>query len=163
MKNQLQRRRLLIRLNERFGISTIFDWRLFMRTRQQRQLKQLQTGFTLIELIIVIVIIGILAAVAIPKYQSLTDDARVGVALGVAGAVASASSINYARRAGSNTTGKAVASCTDTNLSNLVAIPTNYSIKGGTLNTDGTTGDCYIQYDSTNLTGTTTFQAYGSN
>jgi MSHA pilin protein MshA len=56
-----------------------------------------QKGFTLIELIITIVIIGVLAAVAIPKFQSLTGDAEKGVAAGVGAALASATSVNYAR------------------------------------------------------------------
>jgi len=56
-----------------------------------------QKGFTLIELIITIVIIGVLAAVAIPKFQDLTNDADKGVGAGVAAALASATSVNYGR------------------------------------------------------------------
>jgi len=53
------------------------------------------TGFTLIELIIVIAVLAILAAVAIPKYINLTKEAKLATAEGFAGALTSASSLNY--------------------------------------------------------------------
>ncbi len=46
-------------------------------------------GFTLIELVIVIVILGILAAVAIPKFTDLTDEAKISSEQGTVGAVRS--------------------------------------------------------------------------
>lgn len=50
----------------------------------------LSNGFTLIELIFVIVIIGVLSAVAIPKFQNLTDNSKISSELATAASVQSA-------------------------------------------------------------------------
>jgi prepilin-type N-terminal cleavage/methylation domain-containing protein len=57
--------------------------------------KNLQKGFTLIELVVVIVILGILAAVALPKFVDLTNEALGASTQGVAGALSSSAAINY--------------------------------------------------------------------
>lgn len=58
-----------------------------------------QGGFTLIELVIVIVILGILAAVAIPKYEDMREEARTAALKGQLGSIRSAVAIQYARNA----------------------------------------------------------------
>ena len=58
-----------------------------------------QGGFTLIELVIIIVVLGILAAVAIPKYQDLTSEAKEASARAALGGIRSGITIFYANEA----------------------------------------------------------------
>ena len=58
-----------------------------------------QGGFTLIELVIIIVVLGILAAVAIPKYQNITSEAKEASCRAALGGLRSGITIYYANQA----------------------------------------------------------------
>ena len=128
-----------------------------------------QKGFTLIELIITIVIIGVLAAVAIPKFLDLTTDAEKGVAAGVAGAIASGTSVNYAKSkvpgAVAGTDYQTIANCTDLTgavLAALADVPAGYTVAGTTAlpATGVATAGCSVTKTGTTIS--VPFNAYGA-
>ncbi len=63
-----------------------------------------QKGFTLIELVIVLILLGILAAVAVPKFMNLQEEAKKSGVKGALASVRSAINIYYAN---ANLKGKA--------------------------------------------------------
>jgi prepilin-type N-terminal cleavage/methylation domain-containing protein len=103
-----------------------------------------QTGFTLIELVMVIVLIGVLAAIAIPKFVDLSADAKQAAVDGVAGALSSAASVNYAARKVNAANGPAVDNCDDVGALLQGGLPSGYSIAASGVANDATNTGCVV-------------------
>ena len=104
----------------------------------------------MIELVVVIVILGVLSAVALPKFINVSAQAVTAAASGVASAISSATSINYAARKAGNASATAnLTSCNavSSNIGTLLAggLPAGYAITpDATACTDGTSRSCQV-------------------
>lgn len=125
-------------------------------------MKTTQTGFTLIELVIVIVLLGVLAAIAVPRFVNLEDDAQRAALTSNAAAMSSAMNLNYAGCATNGQTVEAnqcaaVTACSDVSSILTTGLPSGYTVSGTIPAGIGSTGTCTLTQTAT--TDTATFTA----
>lgn len=118
-------------------------------------------GFTLIELTIVTFIIAILVMIALPKYISLNSNTKQNAVTAMAGALTSASSINYAASKSGSGKAKTIANCTDVAnaLTTNTPMPTGYTIVSQAVSVNQTATCTLVHSDGIT---TATFTAIGT-
>lgn len=118
---------------------------------------QRQSGFTLIELVIVIVLLGLLAATALPRLLSATDNAEVAALEAVAGGISTAVSIAHGQWAADGNQSGAATTASDKVAINLdgkvfymneYGWPANVSASGDAAANSQTADECKQVFDN---------------